>query len=234
MAFQTTRWSLVVSASRQSSTESRRALEALCRAYWFPLFAYIRRCGYGEDEARDLTQGFFARLLGRDDLAGLDPEKGRFRSFLLASLRHFMSDERDRENALKRRAFGEALPLDEVLENRPSLEPLEAQTPETVFERQWARRTLERAFERLHREAGDEAERRRFDQLEVYLTGGHDAPPQSVTAARLGLSEGALRAALHRLRRRFGRALRAEIADTVVDESEVDDELRHLLGLFSG
>lgn len=227
--FQTTRWSLVIAATED---ESREALESLCRAYWFPLFAYVRRRGYAEEDAKDLTQGFFARLLERDDLSTLNPDKGRLRSFLLVSMRHYLADQADRRDALKRRAFRDAVPLDEAFAQRPRFQASEELSPEVVFERQWARRVLERALERLRRSASSEIEGERLQALEVYLTGDRAAPPQEVTAQRLGISIGAVRTAVHRLRHRFGRSLREEIADTVADPEDVDDELRHLLDLF--
>jgi len=228
----TTQWSQVLAARDGSDTEARRALESLCRTYWPPLYAYVRHQGYGAEEARDLTQGFFAEFLEKDLLSELDPEKGRFRSFLLASLRHFLSHERDRERALKRGGGTTTLSFDVAAgEAGYGLRPLEAQTPVEVFERRWAMTMLDRAMERLHRESVAEGRSAQFEELKQYLTGTRPQASYRETSDALGLSEGAVATAVHRLRRRYGRALRAEIADTVADAGEVDEELRHLLAV---
>jgi RNA polymerase sigma-70 factor (ECF subfamily) len=228
----TTQWSQVLAARDGTDTEARAALESLCQTYWQPLYAYIRHQDYGPEEARDLTQGFFAELLEKDFLAEVDPSKGRFRSFLLASLRHFLSHERDRARALKRGGRTPTLSLDvEVGEAGYCLQPTEAMTPVDVFERRWAMTVLDRALDRLGEESavtGDEAQ---FAELKQYLTSAEPQAPYREAGEALGMSEGAVATAVHRLRQSYGRCLRAEIVETVVDAAEVDDELRHMLAV---
>jgi RNA polymerase sigma-70 factor (ECF subfamily) len=225
--FTTTQWSLVQAARDGSETEARRALESLCEAYWFPLYAFVRRRGYPADEAADLTQAFFADLLSRPFLGGIDRSKGRFRSFLLASLEHFLSHERDKVAAQKRGGGARSFPLDALgAETRYSHEPADQLTPERVFERRWGLTVMERAMERLQSESGENAER--FERLKPYLTGTDHAQYREIADA-LGTTENAIKAAVHRLRQNYGRLLREEIAQTVADADEVDDEVRHLL-----
>jgi DNA-directed RNA polymerase specialized sigma24 family protein len=227
--FATTQWNVVLAARDGTATEARRALELLCEAYWYPLYAFVRRRGHEADEARDLTQAFFADLLGRDFLGAVDRSKGRFRSFLLASLEHFLSHERDKAHALKKGGGVPPLSLDAAMaETRYSHEPADRVTPETVFERRWGLTVMERAMERLRTES---AEDQRFERLRPYLTGSDEHTPYKEAAEALAMTETAVKAAVHRLRQRFGRLLREEIAQTVADPAEVDDELRHLLAV---
>ena len=227
--FATTQWNMVLAARDGTATEARRALELLCEAYWYPLYAFVRRRGHEADEARDLTQAFFADLLGRDFLAAVDRSKGRFRSFLLASLEHFLSHERDKAHALKKGGGVPPLSLDSAMaETRYSHEPADRVTPETVFERRWGLTVMERAMDRLRAES---AKDERFERLKPYLTGSDEHTPYKEAAEALGMTETAVKAAVHRLRQRFGRLLREEIAQTVADPAEVDDELRHLLSV---
>mgnify|MGYP001811692618 FL=1 len=226
----TTQWSQVLTARDGSDTEARAALESLCQTYWQPLYAYIRHQGSSPDEARDLTQGFFAEFLEKDVLADVDPDKGRFRSFLLASLRNFLSHERDRERALKRGGGTMTLSLDvEAGEAGYALRPVEATTPIDVFERRWAMTVLDRAMGRLQQQVDSSESDISFEQLKPYLTSSEPQVPYRETAEAMGASEGAVATAVHRLRKRYGQCLRAEIAETVVDPSQVDAELRHLL-----
>ena len=226
----TTQWSQVLTARDGSDTEARAALESLCQTYWQPLYAYIRHQGSSPDEARDLTQGFFAEFLEKDFLADVDPDKGRFRSFLLASLRNFLSHERDRERALKRGGGTMTLSLDvEAGEAGYALRPVEATTPIDVFERRWAMTVLDRAMGRLQQQVDSSESDISFEQLKPYLTSSEPQVPYRETAEAMGASEGAVATAVHRLRKRYGQCLRAEIAETVVDPSQVDAELRHLL-----
>lgn len=228
----TTQWSQVLAARDGSDTEARAALESLCQTYWQPLYAYIRHQGSDPDEARDLTQGFFAELLERDFLADVDPEKGRFRSFLLASLRHYLSHERDRARALKRGGGTTTLSLDvEVGEAGYALRPTEALTPVDVFERRWAMTVLDRAMQRLQTEAGADGNGSQFKELKQYLTSAEPQAPYREAGEALGISEGAVATAVHRLRQRYGQCLRAEIAETVVNPAEIGDELRHMLNV---
>jgi RNA polymerase sigma-70 factor (ECF subfamily) len=232
--FQTTHWSLVLAARTGQSPESRIALEELCNAYWFPLYAFVRRQGHAADEARDLTQGYFARLLERRDLRQVRPELGRFRSFLLVSVKHFLSNELDREQAKKRSPEGGLISLDaRIAEERYAAEPVESETPEVLFDRKWAATVLERVLARLEAEssAGDRASR--FRALRGQLDGGDGGASYRDIGAVLGMTEDAVKAAVHRLRKRFGELLRGEIANTVRDPGDVDDEIRHLLGALS-
>lgn len=228
--FSTTRWSQVLAARDGSDTAARDALETLCQTYWHPLYAFVRRQGYDPDAARDLVQAYFAELLEKHFLGAVDPARGRFRSFLLGSLKHFLSHERDRERALKRGGNARILSLDEGTD-APGLElPASDQlTPEEAFERQWAWTVLERALARVRKAARESQGQAQLEVLEPHLTGDAGRTPYSEVAEQLGLSEGAVRAAVLRLRKRFGRALRAEIAQTVADSADVDDEVRRLL-----
>ena len=226
----TTQWSQVLTARDGSESQARAALESLCQTYWQPLYAYIRHQGSSPEEASDLTQGFFAEFLEKDFLSSVDPDKGRFRSFLLASLRNFLSHERDRERALKRGGGTLTLSLDvEVGEAGYALRPVEATTPIDVFERRWAMTVLDRAMGRLQREIDSSGDEISLEHLKQYLTSAEPQVPYRETAEALGVSEGAVATAVHRLRKRYGQCLRAEIAETVVDPGHVDDELRHLL-----
>jgi DNA-directed RNA polymerase specialized sigma24 family protein len=228
--FATTRWSIVLAAGRKSTPDAAAALQTLCRAYWFPLYAYVRRQGHRPDEAQDLTQSFFLSLLERNDLAGIDPGKGRFRSFLLAGLKHFLCNEWDRERARKRGGGRQILSLDfETAESRLSLEPADHQTPYALYERQWALTLLDRVRQSLRSEQAPGEAPDRFDALQVYLTGSPAAPPYAQTADRLGMSEAAVKMAVHRLRRRFQQRLRQEVAQTLACDADVDDEIRSLV-----
>ena len=227
--FDTTQWSQVVLAGGKGDADARSALEALCEAYWYPLYAYARRQGLDAEVARDRTQGFFAHLLESDLLTVADPERGRFRSFLLTSFKNFMSHEREKDAALKRGGGAVTMSLDaDDAETRFGLEPVESLTPDVLYERRWALTLMERAMNALAEEAG-ESSPERFQRLKSYLTGSEAQWPYTEAAAELGMSEAAVRVAVHRLRARYGELLRAEITDTVVDAAEVDDELKHLL-----
>lgn len=227
--FATTRWSLVLGARDGDSAASQAALAELCESYWFPLYAFVRRQGHGPDDAADLTQGFFAKLLEKNYLQDVRPDAGRFRSFLLASLKHFIYNEWDRQQAQKRGGHVPKISLDAALaESRYAIEPVESRTPEDLYERHWALTVLQRALERLEAET-PAGKRDRFENLRPYLTGDGSDATYAEVAARLGLSEGGVKVAVHRLRHRFGAMLRQEIGETVADPQEVDDEIRHLL-----
>ena len=228
--FSTTQWSQVLSARDGSGSEAGHALESLCQIYWYPLYAFVRRQGYDQEEARDLTQAYFAELLEKDFLKEVQPELGRFRSFLLASLKHFLSHERDRVQALKRGGCARTFSLDvQGAEERLSAEASEQLTPEQIFERQWALTVLDRALERVRQQSAKSGTENHFDKLKPYLTGDAAGAPYRDVAADLNLTEGAVRAAVLRLRKRFGESLRAEIGETVADPAEIDDEIRRLL-----
>jgi RNA polymerase sigma-70 factor (ECF subfamily) len=228
----TTQWSQVLAARDGSDTEARAALESLCQTYWQPLYAYIRHQGASPEEASDLTQGFFAEFLDKDFLASVDPDKGRFRAFLLASLRHFLSHQRDHARTLKRGGGARTLSLDtEVAEERYRGEPDTGCSPEEVFERRWAMTVLDRAMVRLRRGFLESGDPNQFELLKPYLTSAEPQLPHKQVAHSLGMSEGAVKTAVHRLRKRYGQCLRAEIAEIVNNPADVDKEVRHLLAV---
>lgn len=232
--FATTRWSIVVAAGAAEDTEGHAALESLCRAYWYPLYAFERRGGTPAADAQDMVQGFFAELLEKDYLRQADRERGRFRTFLLAAFRHYASKERERARALKRGGGRRLLPLDfEDGESRYLREPADARTPETVYERRWALTLLDETLGRLRQEHDLAGRGDLFQALRGTLSGG-DAPPYAEIGRRLSMSEGAVKVAVHRLRRRYREVLRALIAETVAEPSAVDDEIRHLLAALAG
>jgi len=231
--FSATRWTVVRNAARSDTTRARAALGGLCQTYWYPLYAYVRRRGYSAADAEDLTQGYFARLLALDSLAAVSREKGKFRSFLLAGLNHFLSDERDRAHAQKRDAR-RTISLDtESGETRYRHEPADTQTPERLFERQWALTLLETVVKRLHAEHEAAGKGPLFMTLRFAITGDRHALPYAGLAAGLGMSEEAVRTTVHRLRQRYRQLLREEIAHTVASEAEIDEELRHLRRILS-
>jgi RNA polymerase sigma-70 factor (ECF subfamily) len=229
-SFAKTRWSAVLRAGRGGrSTASRAALAELSAAYWYPLYAYARRRGRDADEARDATQGFFAELLEKNVLASADPARGRFRAFLLAAFEHHAAKQRRFWRALKRGGAANVVALDFAdAEARYRSEPVDERSPQKLYEASWARALIERAFARLREEYARSERAELFDRLRAQLI--EDAPAESYAAlgAELGLSEGALKVAIHRLRKRFRAALEREIADTVDDPADVEDELRHL------
>jgi RNA polymerase sigma-70 factor (ECF subfamily) len=229
--FPTTRWSLIIATRQRPTTEARDALAHLCASYWYPLYAFARRWTTQIEGAQDLTQGFFACLLEKDYLKDFDRERGRFRAFLLTAFRHFIANERDRERAQKRGGGQIPLSLDmQQAERRYLLEPGDDLTPERLYERSWAMTLLDRVLERLRRESSLS----QFDRLRVFLTGEPSGTSYSELASELGMSEGALKTAVHRLRRKFRNVLVAEIADTVASPEEVKDEIRYLLSIVSG
>jgi RNA polymerase sigma factor (sigma-70 family) len=227
--FPTTRWTIVFAAGRHS-LGSAEALNELCRAYWFPVYAFIRRRGYSPETAEDLSQEFFARILEHKTLSGARRERGKFRSFLLASLTNFLSNEWDRSQAQKRGGGMPILPLDfEAGEVRYHHEPCHELTPEALFERGWAIAVLDRVLERLRAEHSHKGQAAQFDRLQVFLTGDQDHGSYDEVARSLNVSEGAVRTAVHRLRRRYGELVREEIEGIVGDPGEVEGEIRFLL-----
>jgi RNA polymerase sigma-70 factor (ECF subfamily) len=221
---------MVVAAGWKSSPESAAALAALCEAYWYPLYAYLRRKGYEAYDAQDLVQGFFTLLLERNDIAAVQRERGKFRSYLIAALRHFLANEYDRGQAQKRGGGRKTLSLDfDQAELRfASLTP-DHRTPEDLFVRQWALTLLEQVQTRLRNELIAQGKDEHWERLQVYLTRDDGSAPYAQTAAALDMTEGAVKTAVHRLRRRFGEMLRQEIAETVDDEAAIDEEI---YGLF--
>jgi RNA polymerase sigma factor (sigma-70 family) len=225
--FPTTRWTLVVAAGDRQRKEASSAMVSLCENYWYPLYAYLRRRGYPADEAQDLTQEFFIRVLEGRYLDRADPEKGRFRSFILTSLKFFVADEEDRDRAQKR-GGGAVVSLEFSLgEERYQREPAHDETPERIFERRWALSVLDRVVEKLRNEFVQHGRPEHFDRLKVFLLGQSDAP-YAALAREMNTSEGALKVAIHRLRKRYRELFRQEIADTVADPAEVESELRYL------
>lgn len=228
--FATTHWSVVLAAGESGSAEGERALASLCRAYWFPLYGYVRRLGYGPEDARDLTQEFFARLLDRRLYRLADRERGRFRTFLLTALRNFIFNERDKQRAQRRGGHCQFVSWEELdPEARFQAEPADGLTPERAFDRQWALALLDRVLERLREEAARAGRAEQFERLKHLVWGGTATVSYSDLAAELGGSESGLRVAVHRLRHRFRELLRAEIAHTVARPEEVDEELRALI-----
>jgi RNA polymerase sigma-70 factor (ECF subfamily) len=226
--FDTTHWSLVLAAADRRSPDAEAALAALCSAYWHPVYAFIRRTGHDEDSARDLTQGFFTLVLEKNYFGEARRERGRLRTFLLTAVRHFLSNERDRERALKRGGGAELVPLDEDESTRKPVDPVDERTPERLYERQWALAVLDQAMARLRRQYEQSDRADTFDQLKPLLT-GRNPDTYAKVAGRLGTSDGALRVAVHRMRREFAVALRDTVAETVARPEDIDLELRQLL-----
>ncbi len=231
--FTTTHWSLVLAAAGGKDARGGEALDRLCQVYWYPLYAFVRRQGHAPHDAQDLTQEFFLRLLDKDFLADIDRSKGRFRSFLLAALKHFLSKQWARGKALKRGGGRTLLPLDTLsAEDRYRREPQDNATPERLFERRWALALLDQVLSRLSKEYDSARKRAVFEQLQGCLTGDRDLLPYAELAARLGMTEGAVKVAVHRLRQRYRSVLRQEIAETVADPAEIDDEIRQLFAVL--
>jgi RNA polymerase sigma factor (sigma-70 family) len=228
--FDTTQWSLVVAAADRTSPKAEEALATLCQSYWYPVYSYVRRQGYSADDAADLTQGFFTRLLEKDYLQQVDRERGRFRAFLLASCRHFLSNERDHARAQKRGGGQRLVSIDAAAaEERLKLEPSHHLTPEKEYMRRFALAVIDSALRSLRLELEPRGKARTFDCLKSFLVGEAAADSYAQAAAELGSTEGAVRVTVHRLRRRFRDRLREEIGRTVDDAASVDDELRALL-----
>jgi len=233
--FHTTRWTIVVEAAKGDTPGARAALETLCAAYWYPLYAFARRRGRSRQEAQDLTQAFFADLIEKHTVEAADRERGRFRAFLLGAFRRFASRERDRERAQKRGGGQAVLRLDfEKGERRYALEPSHELTPERVFDRQWALTLLGRVIDTLRDEMAAARKGETFEALGEFLTGADNRPAYREVAERLAMTEGAVKVAVHRLRGRYREILRAAIADTVETADEVDGEIRELLGALRG
>jgi RNA polymerase sigma factor (sigma-70 family) len=231
--FDTTSWTLILRAASSDDAEARLALALLCEHYWYPVYAYIRSRGVSAADAEDLTQGYFARFLEKGFVRDVRRDRGRFRAFVLASVRHFVSNERDRERAQKRGGGCRLVSLEaELAERRYALLPVHVATPETQFERNWTQMLFERAQERLELEAARRGAAERFARLRPYLVGDEPEPGYEAIAREWRVGESAVRVTLHRLRRRFGEVLREEIARTVDSPEDVDDELRNILKVF--
>lgn len=232
--FVTTHWSVVLTAGRTDTPRAREALARLCQTYWYPLYAYVRRRGCSPQDAEDLTQGFFARLLEHNWVGDADREKGRFRTFLLSALSHFLADEWDKARAKKRGGGVAPLPLPfDTAETRYGQEPAENATPEQHFERRWATALLEQVLRGLEQEYEQQGKAQLFAALHSCLVGERATQPYAVLAEKLGTSESAVKSAVHRLRQRYRQLLREEIAHTVAGPGEVDAEMRHLLAVLT-
>ncbi len=227
--FATTHWSVVLAAGKSSSPNQKQALETLCQGYWFPLYAYLRQRGYNTHEAEDYTQAFFTHILEKHDLQAADPKYGKFRSFLLIRLKYFLCDEQDRAKAKKRGGGRKIISLGfQNAEDQYALEPADQLSPEKLFEKSWALTVLERTMDRLENEMDKKNNKKLFELLKIYLTTEKDVIPYRNMAKELKMPEGSVRVAVHRLRRRYRKLLRDEIAQTVADEDQIDEEMGHL------
>lgn len=235
MGFHTTHWTLVLAASAGDDAGMREALAGLCATYWPPLYAFVRRQGSSPHEAEDLTQEFFCQFLERNALATVRPAAGKFRSFLLACLKNFLANQRERAHAQRRGGGCPVVSLDgSDAETRYPLGPVDHLSPDALFERRWALATLERALAEVRREYSAGEKRQQFEELQGFLPGGHEGVSRAELAAKRGVSVGAIDVAIHRLRQRFGVRLREQVAQTVASEAEVEDELRYLISVLSG
>ena len=233
--FTTTHWSVVLSAGDNRSLQASAALDKLCRSYWYPLYAYVRRRGHDPESAKELTQEFFALLLSKGLLAGVDPTKGKFRSWLLGVMNHFLAHEWARMRAQKRGGGQPMFSLDETTaEERYRLEPVDESTPEKIFDCRWAFTVLDQAAARLRGEHEAAGKGDLYSTLKSFVSA--EAAPVSYeeAARRLGLSQGAVKSAIHRLRQRYQELIRDEIAQTVTGATEIDDEIRYLLAVVRG
>lgn len=227
--FATTHWSVVLRAGRSDDARSREALACVCQTYWYPLYAFVRRRGHSPEDAQDLTQGFFGHLLENHALATVDQAKGKFRSFLLASLRNFLTNEWERARTQKRGSGQRVVSLDATAaESRYGLEPVDHASPDKLFERNWALTLMEQALERLRAEQAAAGKATEFAPMQLCLMGDAEAPGHAALAAQLGLSVGTVKMAVSRLRRRYRELLCDEIAQTVSSPAEVEEEIRHL------
>ena len=224
----------MIAAGRSDSPQAFEALEKLSRNYWYPIYAYLRRRGFGEQDAQDSTQGFFAQLLERRSIQGVKREKGKFRSFLLASLRYFLADERDRAGAQKRGGGREVLSLDaQEAERRYRLEPVDEHSPERIFVRRWAMTLLDQVLARLGQAFADAGKRELFERLQAFLVEGTGDQTFAEVAQEVGMKEEPVKKAAQRMRRRYHQLFREEIARTVASPAEVDEELRHLCAVLA-
>jgi RNA polymerase sigma-70 factor (ECF subfamily) len=232
--FATTHWSVVVAAGEGDSEGSRSALEILCQGYWYPIYVYVRRKGHEPESAQDLTQEFFAQLISKEHLKLADRKKGKFRTFLLAMLDHFLAREWSRAHRQKRGGKFTFISLDgQSPEDRYRIEPRHSETPEKNFERQWALTVLEKTMTALERECNSSSKASLFREAKALLTAGPESGTYTEMSRRLGMGEGAVRVAVHRLRERYGDLLWSEIAQTVERPADVQEEIRYLLNVLS-
>jgi RNA polymerase sigma-70 factor (ECF subfamily) len=228
--FRTTHWSVVLAARDEGFGARNTALETLCRTYWYPLYAYVRRKGHDAHDAQDLTQGFFERFLSKNYLQSVAADRGKFRSFLLASLNHFLANEWDKSQTQKRGGGHEIISLDaEMAEERYDREPGHELSPEKIFERRWANTVLEIVLKRLRAEFDVAGQVKRFDALKGFILDERGATPFAEVARQLNMNEAAVKSAVHRMRKRFRELFREEIANTVASPAEIEEEIRHLI-----
>ena len=233
-AFPVTQWTVVLAAGGTPSPESAAALERLCQAYWYPLYAFVRRSGYSPADAEDLAQEFFARLLEHNWIAYADRHKGRFRSFLLMAMKRFLANEWNKARAEKRGGKARLVPLElHTAETRYQLEPADTRTPEQLFEKQWALALLESVLGRMRADYAGAGKRAQFEALEPCLVGDRQGHPYAALGEKLGMSEGTVRVAVFRMRERYRQCLREEISQTVASPAEVEEELRHLFRVLA-
>lgn len=231
--FATTHWTVVLAAGKRHTPQSDHALEELCRTYWFPLYAYVRRRGHNKEDAEDSVQAFFARFLAKNYLEGLSAERGRFRAFLLASLKHFLINEWKKSQRQKRGGDEKLLSLDwQTADTQFQVAATNEPSPEKAFDREWALALLAHVIERLRAECEADGKGKQFEQLKIFLIAGKGALSHADAAATLGMDETSVRVAVHRLRKRYRQLLRDEIAQTLTDPAQVDEEMRALFGAF--
>jgi RNA polymerase sigma-70 factor (ECF subfamily) len=232
--FATTHWTVVLAAGRRHTPQSDGALEELCRTYWFPLYAYVRRRGHSKEDAEDSVQAFFARFLAKNYLEGLSAERGRFRAFLLASLKHFLINEWKKTQRLKRGGGDATLSLDwKTADTQFQVAATNEPSPDKAFDREWALALLAKVIERLRTECDAAGKSKQFEQLKIFLTAGRGVLSHAEAAKNLGMDETAVRVAVHRLRKRYRILLRDEISQTLTDPVQVDEEMRALFGAFA-
>jgi len=232
--FSTTRWSVVLMAGRAMSPESEAALEKLCRAYWQPVCSFARRKGWNEEDAKDLTQQFFASLLERRDFSGLDPRKGKFRTFLLSAFTHFLANEYDRATALKRGGGHTILSLDQIAPDElGSASPASDVAPDTIYDTRWAQTILQAALRQLRQEMSAANKQRQFEELKHFLTANAAPGEYALIAQKLGVEASAAPVMVHRLRQRYRELVRAEVAQTVSSPLELEEEMRYLFAVLN-
>jgi len=230
----TTRWSVILLAGQEEGADAEKALATLCETYWFPLYAYIRRRGHSATEAQDLTQEFFATLIDKKYVAAADQERGRFRAFLLTACKHFLAKQRDKARAQKRGGGRKPLSLDLALgESRYVAEPADTLTPEQLYDREWAVDLLKRVISRLEQEMLKSGKSDWFERIKVFIVAGREDTSYGEVAESLGATEAAVKMAVHRMRKRYGKLLREEIAETLEHVADVEDEIRALFTTFS-
>ncbi len=232
--FATTHWTVVIAAGKRATPQSEKALEQLCKTYWFPLYAYVRRKGYSKEDAEDLTQAFFARFLEKNYLEGLSAERCRFRAFLLCALKNFLINDWKRETRQKRGGNATVLSLDWETADSHFQVASTAASPDEEFDREWAVALLTKVIERLQAECEEEGRSEQFKHLKVFLSAGKGALPYAAAAKSLGVEEGTVRVVVHRLRKRYRQLLKDEIAQTLADPGHIEEEMRALFAAFGG